>query len=260
MLAKYEQLLRCALENGYTVLPVVDYLSCSPRDARKYLVLRHDVDRALGRALRMAQLEHQLGVHSTYYFRTTRAVFNPTVIARIADLGHEIGYHYEVLDKTKGDIEAAGALFAKELAEFRRLADVKTAAMHGNPLTRWDNRDLWKRYSFQDFNLLGEAYLSFHDIVYLSDTGRTWSPRNKVKDWMPSADGGRMLQPDLNSTDDLMRWLGERDPRSVYLTVHPERWHDKLVGWCVSAAVDLLVNGGKHLLGQNGARRCSVRR
>lgn len=244
-LEKYEELLRCALDNGYTVCTVVGYLTRSESDDRKCLVLRHDVDRALGRTMQLAKLEHRLGVHSTYYFRMTRQVFKPDAIGEIARMGHEVGYHYEVLDKTKGDSAAAGVLFGQELKEFRQIADVKTCAMHGNPLTRWDNRDLWKRCALQDFDLLGEAYLSFHDIVYLSDTGRTWSSRNKVKDWMPDADAARMPRIDVHSTDDLVRWLSGYESGSVYLTAHPERWVVGFPGWMVSRVRDGTVNGVK---------------
>jgi len=45
-------------------------------------------------------------------------------------LGHEIGYHYEVLSKANGDYETAVELFEQELSEFRKITDVKTICMH----------------------------------------------------------------------------------------------------------------------------------
>jgi len=50
--------------------------------------------------------------------------------------------------------------------------------MHGNPLTAHDNRDISNenpQAEFDEFDLLGEAYLSmdFTDVTYFSDTGRT---------------------------------------------------------------------------------------
>ena len=44
----------------------------------------------------------------------------------IHDLGHEVGYHYEVLSKANGDYEKAVELFEQELSEFRKIIDVKT--------------------------------------------------------------------------------------------------------------------------------------
>ena len=64
------------------------------------VVLRHDIDRKPMNALRMAELEYELGIQSTYYFRFP-CTFKPEIIRKIRDLGHEVGYHYEVLSKAK---------------------------------------------------------------------------------------------------------------------------------------------------------------
>jgi len=64
----------------------------------KLVVLRHDIDGKLGNALRMAELEHELGIQSTYYFGFPYT-FKPEIIGKIQALGHEVGYHYEVLSK-----------------------------------------------------------------------------------------------------------------------------------------------------------------
>ena len=91
----------------------------------------------------MAELEHGLGIQSTYYFRVLYT-FKPEIIGKIRDLGHEVGYHYEVLSKANGDYEKAVELFEQELSEFRKIVDVKTISMHGSPLSRYDNRDLYR--------------------------------------------------------------------------------------------------------------------
>ncbi|WP_269849870.1 hypothetical protein [Methanosarcina horonobensis] len=69
----------------------------------RFVLLRHDVDRMPGRALATAQIEHELGIKATYYFRTSENVFKPDIIRQIRDMGHEIGYHYETLSEAKGD-------------------------------------------------------------------------------------------------------------------------------------------------------------
>ena len=38
---------------------------------------------------------------------------------------NEVGYHYEVLSKARGDYEKAIELFENELIEFRKICDVK---------------------------------------------------------------------------------------------------------------------------------------
>ena len=68
------------------------------------------------------------------------------------------------------------------------LSHVKTICMHGSPLSKWDNRDLWKKYDYRDFGIIAEPYfdLDFDEVFYLTDTGRSWnnskaSVRDKVE-------------------------------------------------------------------------------
>lgn len=67
-----------------------------------YLILRHDVDGSLESALRMAEIEHDLGVRSTYTVLFSHKLYNIferdsfNILRKILGLGHEIGVHYEV--------------------------------------------------------------------------------------------------------------------------------------------------------------------
>jgi hypothetical protein len=241
-MAKYGELCRVLLGAGYTPVTVYQYLTDPP--GGRTVVLRHDVDRKPENALKMAELEHALGVCSTYYFRHP-ATFVPEVIGRVQALGHEVGYHYEVLAKAKGNYEEAIALFARELEEFRSLCDVRTICMHGSPLSRYDNRDLWKRYDLGEFEIVGEAYLSMagKDLRYLTDTGRNWGGKYSVRDAMPG------VEPvPVETTDDLTCWIESSGAEGLYLTVHPERWAMSEGEWVIGSLTDLAVNMGKTVL------------
>ena len=67
----------------------------------KQVFLRHDIDLCLSRAHDMAQIEKELGVHSTYYIMTRGAfynIFSPAsieLIEKIKNLGHDIGLHFD---------------------------------------------------------------------------------------------------------------------------------------------------------------------
>ena len=63
-----------------------------------FCILRHDVDRLPGNARQIAQLEAEFGIRGTFYFRIAPEVYNKRIIAEIAELGHEVGYHYEDID------------------------------------------------------------------------------------------------------------------------------------------------------------------
>ncbi|MBN2125636.1 MAG: hypothetical protein JW821_15165, partial [Deltaproteobacteria bacterium] len=172
----YAWLLEEILRTGRPVFPLREYIRTG-RGVPALFILRHDVDRRPVNALKMALLEHGRGVRTTYYFRVRPGVFKQEIIRRIADLGHEVGYHYEALDKARGDIRKAERIFAEELKGFRRIVEVDTAAMHGNPLSPRDNRELWRHVPLARYGLLGEAYLSVKDrgLFYVTDTGRGWN-------------------------------------------------------------------------------------
>jgi hypothetical protein len=143
----------------------------------KLAVMRHDVDVRPKNEPKMALVESDFGIRATYYFRYKVGVFQPDVIGKIAAMGHEIGYHYEALDKAKGNFEKALDVLKCELDAFNEVVGIKTVSMHGNPLTRWDNRDLWREHDLRDYGVLGEAYLSFQVLsCFLPRTALSFSP------------------------------------------------------------------------------------
>lgn len=225
---KYRELCSVISNSPYLPIPVKKYLSESIKD--RAIILRHDVDCKIKNSLKIAKIEMEEGLTSTYYIRMTEKVFKPEIIREIEGLGHEIGYHYEVLDKAKGNYEKAIEMFKSELVEFKKMCDVETICMHGNPLTRWDNRDLWKHYNFKDFGIIGEAYISidYNDVVYFSDTGRTWGgEKYRVKDIV-----GRGLDSfDVKSTDDLIELIEDETIKRMCILSHPGQWDDSYPSW-----------------------------
>ncbi|SEO78625.1 hypothetical protein SAMN05216388_101954 [Halorientalis persicus] len=266
----YGRLLDAGLAAGYEFLPVREYLTRRadatgtespperPSDKtsdptpdggtglpERLAVLRHDMDRKPRNALAMARIEAERGVESTYYVRTIDKTFRPTLIERIAALGHEIGYHYEDLDRADGDPRAALASFERELGRLRGLVDVETVCMHGNPLSPHDNRDLWEHADPADYDLLGEAYLSldFTDVTYFSDTGRTWRDGDlKVKDHT-MGEGDKRVQVD--TTPELAGLLLSGGVDRVCLLSHPNRWAGSRPEWLVEGAKDAAINAVK---------------
>jgi hypothetical protein len=106
------------------------------------LLLRHDVDQHPASALRMAAIEAELGVLSTWYFRWRTAL--PRAIETIRSNGHAVGLHYETLTRellrrdlrpaqAEGLIPEARELLHRELAVFaERFGPVRSACPHGD--------------------------------------------------------------------------------------------------------------------------------
>ena len=236
-LKSYQSLVKAFQNADYQFLTFEELMMAPKvelRDAvrdkeRKVVVLRHDVDELAGNALKMAQLEHRLGVRATYFFRIVKQSNVPKVIRQIVDLGHEVGYHYEDLALAKGDASMAIQSFKENLNYFRTYYPVKSVCMHGSSTSQYDNRLLWKEHSLSEFGLVGEPYLSvdFEKVFYLTDTGYAW-------------DGGKFATRDVveshfglkfHTTQQIVKCIEDgRFPQQALILAHT-LWTDSFAQW-----------------------------
>jgi len=223
----YQALLQSLVAQKYTFQTFEGFLA-SP--ATRSIVLRHDVDLLPHNSLAFAKIQNQAGVKGTYYFRAVPESWDEEVIKEIAALGHEIGYHYECLTTTGGDLEAGIRDFEKNLAALRRLAPVSTICMHGSPASPHDSKDLWKTYNYHGYGLIGEPYfdVDFKKVFYLTDTGRRWDgDKVSVRDRVASG-----YDLSFHQTTDIIE-AANRDelPEQIMFTFHPQRWNDDKYLW-----------------------------
>ncbi len=194
------------------------------------IFLRHDIDKNPNNALKIAQLEHEKGIHGTYYFRIHPKVFKPEIIKRIASMGHQIGYHYEDFTTSHGNPEKAIISFQKNLENLRGVVPVATICMDGRPLSKYNNLDLWKYFNYKDYGIKTEPYLDidFNKVLYLTDTGRGWnhikySVRDKVRNPFNYHD---------KTTTELIKDIENGNlPAQIMITLHPQRWHNNPFLW-----------------------------
>ena len=224
---KYRELVRAFIESGYRIVTVRQYLETKP--SGMVLVLRHDVDEQPQNALKMAEAEKELGVTATYYFRCVPKSDHPDVIRKIAAMGHEIGYHYEDLTLSEGDIQKAIESFSRNLDYFRQYYPVKTVCMHGSSSSRFDNREIWKQVRLEDYGLIGEPYLSFdfNQVYYLTDTGYAWDGgRFAVRDKVSSA-----FSLSFHTTDQVIEAVRNGSFPEQSLVLAHTLWTDSLPRW-----------------------------
>ncbi|MGH3133569.1 MAG: hypothetical protein ACRDNY_07495 [Gaiellaceae bacterium] len=92
-LGHYREILEAAQAGGYRFARFGE--GPEPGD----LFLRHDVDLSLDAALRMAELESDVGVQATYLLMTESVFYNlasaegAAAIERLRELGHPVGLH-----------------------------------------------------------------------------------------------------------------------------------------------------------------------
>lgn len=200
------------------------------------VMLRHDVDKKPQNSLKTARMEHELGWKATYYFRAVPESWDEDIIREISALGHEIGYHYESLATCNGNMEAAYRDFCENLEKLRRLVPVSTICMHGSPKSKWDSRDLWKRYDYRQLGIDFEPYLDldFSQVFYLTDTGRRWdgykvSVRDKIPVFQEQWISNGLV---FHRTDDIIKAVHDSKlPQRVMITTHPQRWTDNMMQW-----------------------------
>ena len=238
------ELLQQIQNNKFQFIPVKDFLLI-PDYKNKIVILRHDVDKRPDFALRMAKLENGMKIKGTYYFRIKRHIFKPDLIKEIASLGHEIGYHYEDLSDSKGDFANAWKTFQLNLDKMRQEVDVTSICMHGSPLSKFKNIDLWKKYNYRDLGIIGEPYqdIDFNKIDYFTDTGRRW---NKFD----SSINDIAISSFLNlSTFDLIDIINKgKTTKPLFLNFHPQRWSDNFFIWSQEKYMQTAKNIIKRLL------------
>lgn len=92
----YRGLLSLLRERGYEFRGYHDYA-----DTSRCVILRHDVDQSLSQAVRLAELEAEEGVRSTWFVLLRTDFYNvfskagTEALRHIQFLGHDIGLHFD---------------------------------------------------------------------------------------------------------------------------------------------------------------------
>lgn len=175
--------------------------------------LRHDVDDDLEASVRMAELEHTHGIRSTYYFLNTAQYWLwgdlDRVVAHIASLGHEIGWHNNAISDHLRSGRPLRTCIQEPINTLRRFAPVTGSASHGDPLCYdrgYLNYYIFKqcklsdkfkpsirfdRFDMKEFGLDYEAYHHGHNH-YISESGGEWAAdyRGVIERW--NKNGGKL--------------------------------------------------------------------
>ncbi len=246
---KYTQLIVALKDQGFSFQTFTEFLQ-NPED--KSIILRHDVDLLPNNSMDFAKIQAKLGIKGSYYFRAVPESWDERIISEIYGMGHEIGYHYENLTTCNGNLYLAIEDFDINLEKLRKLTPVSTICMHGSPHSKFDSKDLWKKYNYKDFGIIGEPYfdIDFNKVFYLTDTGRRWdgwkvSVRDKISQQNEWLKKGLIF----HSTNDIIKAVNEsRLPDQVMFTSHPQRWTNKPYPWVKEFVLQNLKNQVKRFI------------
>ena len=197
-----------------------------------FTVLKHDVETNVKKAYAIAKIEHRYGHCGSYYVQAylLRSPKNVALLQKMQAMGHEITYHYDVLDFAKGDMTLAMAEYAKNLALFEENGfAVKTVCQHGNPVVErvgyTSNRDFFRSDRVQAlYPTVADVMVDLKrkaatDYTYYSDAGR------RFKMIFDPLENDRVDSEDKNVPfEDLGALLMHCEGRNAIISMHPHRW------------------------------------
>jgi hypothetical protein len=169
----YRKTLERAKELGYR-FPTVSELRQGSQSYNRFLLLRHDIDVAPRYALRMARLEHEFGVRSSYYVLLHSIYYNPAApphweaLREIISMGFEVGLHYETDFFEKRGLEPLPGVL-RDVAALEHILQIRIRSVSQHrPASSSFLRELNEHYV--------DAYNHdlMHNVRYISDSGFKW--------------------------------------------------------------------------------------
>ncbi len=255
----YKGLIESLQKQGFSFQTYYQFLQ---KPENRSIILRHDVDKLPGNSLEFGNILNEFGIRGSFFFRIIPESYDEDIIKKIAALGHEVGYHYEDIDLTskmlrrrnKKDrlliediIDLAIKNFEKNLEKIRKVAQVNTICMHGSPLSKYDNRLLWEKYTYKDFGIIGEPYfdIDFSQVLYLTDTGRRWDGNKvSIRDKTDIK-----TKYSFHSTKDIIKAAeAGKLPQQVMMNFHPQRWVAEPLPWIKELILQNAKNVVKRIL------------
>ena len=231
----------------------------------KFIVLKHDVETDVPRALELARIEHKYGHRGSYYVQAylMQDQKNIEMLKQMQQMGHEISYHYDVMDSNKGDIEKAIVEFEQNKTIFENNGfHIITVCQHGNPIVErigyTSNRDFFRSQRVQElYPEIADIMVDYKtkyqtDYTYYSDAGRKFcmifDPLNN--DLVNSDDKNEKYE-DLN---EVFKAITHRE--SAILSTHPHRWTKSAVEYTVkNGAFKVIKSTAKALLHIPGMKK-----
>lgn len=183
--------IKSNMQIGYNEFTEDSYRAIVKQAASKYLfvnygykgselhaIWRHDVDFSLNRALKLAQIEAELGVTSTWFILLRSEYYNPleidasSVLKKILGLGHKIGLHIDLAAYpevvTDGQLTAA-IQFEAGILEKEFDISISEFAFH-NPNPR---NESFSSYRIGEYVNASASYFRT-EYTYASDSNGYW--------------------------------------------------------------------------------------
>lgn len=173
------------------------------------ILLRHDIDFSLLHALKMATIEADMGIRSTYFILFSSPFYNIFDVAiiksinMIKELGHEIGLHYDTNAIEKGNSKSPISLLNSQVNILSELCGYPVASicMHNPSIS---GIDIFRKANY--INAYDDEFTK--EMAYFSDSCMAW--RNSFVDHVNFNNFPSKIQllihPILWSEQEITRW------------------------------------------------------
>lgn len=168
----YIQLIEEIKNSGYRIASYKNW-----QDQSRSVILRHDIDNDIAKALELAKIEKKLGVSSTYFVLVTSDFYNVfsasnhKLLQGLLDCGHDIGLHFDEVryPEIKTPEEAGNKILEEaKLLSLSIGKPVDIVSMH-RPSKMMLDADLKIPGMINSY---GQEY--FKGFKYISDSRRRW--------------------------------------------------------------------------------------
>jgi hypothetical protein len=194
--------------------------------------------------MKWLKIEHKYGHKGSYYVQAylLENTSNIELLREMQEMGHEISYHYDVMDSCHGDLKKAVEEFEKNKQLFEKNGFVlKTLCQHGNPIVErigyTSNRDFFRSEEVRAlYPALSDIMVNFKEMhqteyTYFSDAGRQFKMIfDPLTNDIVNSDDKNVLYKDLGAVSNAL--LSEE---RYIISTHPHRWTNSAVVYVVKS-------------------------
>lgn len=177
----YKFILAGAIRGGYVFTTFKNH-RWVVNNSRRLIILRHDVDFRMDRALEFAKIEKDLNIRSTFFIRLHSPTYNPfeyktyQILKQLKDWDFEIGLHFEALNMSHVTGEDALEIFRKELSVLEIITGDSVISVAQHDDFTGVQGYFFDKYLKETVDILYHTFEDefFRDAKYLSDSLGTW--------------------------------------------------------------------------------------
>ena len=232
---RYQELLKKIADSKWEPATLYNYSQI--KSNQNIIAIRHDVDDDIGKARKMALLEHEMAIYSSYFLLTTHPYYEEGRYHAnyIYQLGHEVGLHLDL-----AMVSAVGKLNAHQyimdnLIDLGKMGlEVKGVSAHGSDLARQMKFKGWEYfydYAEREYSIRFEDDKEEHTVLTmgvhpLAEYGLTYDAIKLDKpNYISDSHGEIRINRDLkdppNTEEELFDFIENGSGKTIML-FHPQ--------------------------------------